>query len=112
MGLAGRPQPVAKGRDPASAFSSFVMVLRNDRWFQISYRQTSSGNITVLQTEITDIVRENRREKNRLIDQQSHLLQGGLRSHVARRLHVFRQAANCWYATSASVSFSACRLRF
>lgn len=74
-GLAGRPQPVAKGQGSGQRFSSFVMVLRNDRWFQISYRQTSSGNITVLQTEITDIVRENRREKNRLIDQQSHLLQ-------------------------------------
>lgn len=68
----GRPQP-EHGSGPR--FSSFVMELRNDRWFQISYRQTSSGNITVLQTEITDIVRENRREKNRLIDQQAHFLQ-------------------------------------
>ncbi|MDX0538844.1 response regulator [Sinorhizobium medicae] len=74
-GVSGRPHPVAKEQGSGQRFSSFVMVLRNDRWFQISYRQTSSGNITVLQTEITDIVRENRREKNRLIDQQSHLLQ-------------------------------------
>ncbi|MCZ4088919.1 hybrid sensor histidine kinase/response regulator [Sinorhizobium psoraleae] len=71
----GRPQPMAKEQRPGQRFSSFVMVLRNDRWFQISYRQTSSGNIAVLQTEITDIVRENRREKNRLIDQQAHFLQ-------------------------------------
>ncbi|NGO66257.1 response regulator [Rhizobium daejeonense] len=67
----------ASGLTEASGngFSSFVIALRNDRWFQISCRQTSSGNIAVLQTEITDLVRENRREKDRLIDQQAHLLQ-------------------------------------
>lgn len=51
-GLAARPHPVAREQGSGQRFSSFVMVLRNDRWFQISYRQTSSGNITVLQTEI------------------------------------------------------------
>lgn len=56
-------------------YSSHVMALRNDRWFQISYRQTRSGNVAVLQTEITDIVRDNRREKNRLIGQQAEFLQ-------------------------------------
>ncbi|WP_046120829.1 hybrid sensor histidine kinase/response regulator [Ensifer aridi] len=74
-GEIGRPQPVVKEQRSGQRFSSFVVALRNDRWFQISYRQTSSDNITVLQTEITDIVRENRREKNRLIDQQAHFLQ-------------------------------------
>ncbi|NKN36135.1 hybrid sensor histidine kinase/response regulator [Agrobacterium sp. a22-2] len=74
-GVTGRAQPVVKAQRAGQRFSSFVMALRNDRWFQISYRQTSSDNITVLQTEITDIVRENRREKNRLIDQQAHFLQ-------------------------------------
>ena len=70
----GRPALTAQGPS-GQRFSSFVMALRNDRWFQISYRQTSSDNMAVLQTEITDLVRENRREKNRLIDQQAHLLQ-------------------------------------
>jgi two-component system, sensor histidine kinase len=74
-GVIGRAQPVVNEQRSGQRFSSFVMALRNDRWFQISYRQTSSDNITVLQTEITDIVRENRREKNRLIDQQAHFLQ-------------------------------------
>ncbi|MBC7140925.1 MAG: PAS-domain containing protein, partial [Rhodobacteraceae bacterium] len=56
-------------------FSSHVLALRNDRWFQMAYRQTSSGNIAVLQTEITDIVRQNQSEKDRLIDQHAHFLQ-------------------------------------
>lgn len=63
----------AKPRD--RRFSNHVLALKNDRWFQISYRQTGSGNVAVLQTEITDVVRQNRREKNRLIDRQAHLLQ-------------------------------------
>ncbi|SPH25149.1 Autoinducer 2 sensor kinase/phosphatase LuxQ [Defluviimonas aquaemixtae] len=56
-------------------FSSQVVALKNDRWFQISYRQTTSGNIVVLQTEISEIVRQNRREKDRLIDQHAQFLQ-------------------------------------
>lgn len=56
-------------------YSSHVLALRNDRWFQMAYRQTSSGNIAVLQTEITDIVRQNQREKDQLIDQHAHFLQ-------------------------------------
>ncbi|OYX42651.1 MAG: hybrid sensor histidine kinase/response regulator [Rhodobacterales bacterium 32-67-9] len=56
-------------------FSSHVLALKSDRWFQMSYRQTSSGNIAVLQTEITDIVRQNQREKDRLIDEHAHFLQ-------------------------------------
>ncbi len=73
-GVLGRAQLLMTGQRPGRRFSSFVMVLRNDRWFQFSCRLTSSGNIAVLQTEVTDIVRENRREKNRLIDQQAHFL--------------------------------------
>lgn len=56
-------------------FSSEIMALKNDRWFQISHHQTSSNNIVVLQAEITDIVRQNRREKELLIDRQAHFLQ-------------------------------------
>ena len=75
-GAHARSGAMATAQGPSGQrFSSFVMALRNDRWFQISYRQTSSDNMAVLQTEITDLVRENRREKNRLIDQQAHLLQ-------------------------------------
>ncbi|MFC6655207.1 ATP-binding protein [Roseibium salinum] len=55
-------------------FSSFIIALRGDRWYQLSHRQTSSDNIAVLLTEVTQIVRENRREK-RLIEDQAHFLQ-------------------------------------
>lgn len=64
------------GRQPRDRrFSSHVLALRNDRWFQVSCRETASGNIALLQTEITDIVRQNRREKARLIDEHALFLQ-------------------------------------
>ncbi|WP_018237751.1 hybrid sensor histidine kinase/response regulator [Ensifer sp. BR816] len=87
-GMIDYAQPASEESRPGKRFSSFVMELRNDRWFQISCRQTNSGNITVLQTEITDIVRENRREKNRLIDQQAHFLQAAF-DHMALGICTF-----------------------
>ncbi|MCA8880344.1 MAG: PAS-domain containing protein [Rhodobacteraceae bacterium] len=59
----------------AGRFASYVLPLRNDRWFQISHHQTSDSNVVVLQTEITDIVRENRRQKAQLIDRHGQFLQ-------------------------------------
>jgi len=53
----------------------FVVELEQDRWFQVSHKQTSSNTVVVLQAEITEIVRENRSEKNRLKDAHADLLQ-------------------------------------
>ncbi len=58
----------------AEAAPPFIFALKNDRWFVITYRQTSHNNTVVLQTEITAVVRSNRLEKDRLIDEQEHFL--------------------------------------
>ncbi len=55
--------------------TSFVLPLKHDRWFQVSLHRTSPQNVVVLQTEITDIVRENRRQKAQLIDRHGQFLQ-------------------------------------
>ncbi|SMX32357.1 ATP-binding response regulator [Actibacterium lipolyticum] len=70
-----RPVSDAGPTQASGAGASFVLELRNDRWFQISQQRTSPDNIIVLQTEITEIVRKNRSEKDQLIDQQAHFLQ-------------------------------------
>ncbi len=59
----------------AQDLQSFVIELTGDRWFQVSQQRTSYDNIVVLLTEITEIVRKNRSEKNQLIDRQGHYLQ-------------------------------------
>lgn len=54
---------------------SFVAEVARDRWFQLSAQQTSPENTVLLLTEITAIVRHNRREKEHLIDRQADYLQ-------------------------------------
>ena len=56
-------------------YPAFVLALKNDRWIQVSHRRTESGNDAVLLTEISEIVRENREEKDRLIDAHAVYLQ-------------------------------------
>lgn len=56
-------------------YPTFVLALRNDRWIQVSHRSTESGNVALLLTEISEVVRENREEKDRLIDAHAVYLQ-------------------------------------
>ncbi|QRF64904.1 hybrid sensor histidine kinase/response regulator [Ponticoccus alexandrii] len=55
--------------------SSLVIELTGDRWYQLSVQRTSSENMILLLTEITSIVRQNRSEKEHLIDRQADYLQ-------------------------------------
>ncbi|MCF8481951.1 MAG: PAS-domain containing protein [Rhodospirillum sp.] len=67
---------LGEGEDVADRrYASFVVALKNDRWFQVSCRRTGYDNIVILQTEITDVVERNRREKDALIDQHASFLQ-------------------------------------
>jgi len=65
----------ARSGPKGTTLLSFVIELSDDRWFQISQQRTSSDSVIILQTEITDIVRQNRSEKDKLIDMQAHYLQ-------------------------------------
>lgn len=78
------PQP----RRTLSSGAPFVLSLKDDRWFQITHKRTSSDNIVILQTEITTIVRKNRLEKDRLIDEQAHFLQAAF-DHMQHGLCTF-----------------------
>lgn len=71
--------------------ASFVLELEADRWFQISRQRTRSGNVILAQTEITDIVRKNRMEKDLLIDMQAHYLQAAF-DHMSIGICTFSRA--------------------
>lgn len=64
-----------KHGESAGMIASEVIGLRGDRWFQLSAQRTSPGNIVILLTEITAVVRRNRDEKETLIDRQEDYLQ-------------------------------------
>ncbi|WP_392663608.1 ATP-binding protein [Amaricoccus sp. B4] len=74
-------------------YASFVLPLKHDRWIQVSHRKTGSGNIAVLQTEITDVVRESRREKDRLIDEHALFLQAAF-DHMSLGISTFSAAGD------------------
>ncbi len=65
-----------------------VVGLVKDRWFQITHKRTSSSKIVLLSTEITSIVRQNRWEKDRLLDQQTVFLQGAF-DHMTQGVCTF-----------------------
>ena len=73
------------GAGPAAPF---VIGLKNDRWFVVTSRRTSSDNTVILQTEITAVVRNNRLEKNRLIDAQENFLQAAF-DHMPQGVATF-----------------------
>ncbi|MBP0484697.1 PAS-domain containing protein [Sagittula salina] len=61
----------ARGAPSASS----VIELTEDRWYQLSLQRTSLDNTVLLLTDITAIVRQNRSEKEHLIDRQADYLQ-------------------------------------
>lgn len=65
-----------------------VVGLRSDRWFQITHKTASSSKMVLLSTEITSIVRQNRLEKDRLIDEQAVFLQGAF-DHMTQGVCTF-----------------------
>ncbi len=81
----------ARNGPPDTGLQSFVIALSGDRWFQISQQWASSDNVIVLATEITDIVRKSRSEKNQLIDMQGHYLQAAF-EHMSLGICTFSRA--------------------
>ncbi|MBK5933294.1 hypothetical protein C8N32_101250 [Rhodovulum imhoffii] len=51
-----------------------VVELSGDRWYQLNAQHTSGENLVLLMTEITQLVRRNRQEKETLIDLQEDYL--------------------------------------
>lgn len=67
----------------AGSVVSLVAEVSRDRWYQMSAQQTSRENTVLLLTEITALVRHNRREKEHLIDRQADYLQAVFQNMTA-----------------------------
>ena len=55
--------------------STFVLPLKDDCWYNVTYQRTSLGNLAILQSNVTELVRKNRAEKNQIIGENTILLQ-------------------------------------
>jgi signal transduction histidine kinase len=49
-----------------------------DRWVQVSERRTLDGGTVILQTEVTDLIRAEREERGRMLDDQAQILRATL----------------------------------
>lgn len=58
------------------------------RWLQISEHRTADGGTVVLQTDVTDMVRLERRERDRLLDDQARLIRATL-EHLNQGICIF-----------------------
>lgn len=72
-----------ESRQAAGSVVSVIVEVPRDRWYQLSAQQTSHENTVLLLTEITALVRHNRREKEHLIDRQSDYLQAVFQNMTA-----------------------------
>ena len=83
-------EALARARDmpKGQTVNTFVVGMVGDRWFQFSLQRTSSDNQIILQTDISDIVRRARREKDHLIDMHAHYMQAAF-DHMSSGLGTF-----------------------
>ena len=66
----------------------FNVAITGDRWVQVSEHRTAAGETVILQTDVTDIMRVERRERTRILDNQSRLIAATL-DHLDQAVAVF-----------------------
>jgi hypothetical protein len=66
----------------------FNVRLHGDRWVQVSEHRTPDGGTVILQTDVTDLVRLERRERERLLDDQARVVRATL-DHIDQGLCIF-----------------------
>jgi signal transduction histidine kinase len=59
-----------------------------DRWVQVSEHRTADGGTVVLQTDLTDVMRIEREERDRLLDDQARLVRATL-DHISQGVCIF-----------------------
>lgn len=59
-----------------------------DRWVQVSEHRTPNGGTVILQTDVTDIIRSEREERGRLLDDQARLARATL-EHLDQGVCIF-----------------------
>ncbi|MBL3560805.1 PAS-domain containing protein [Rhodovulum sulfidophilum] len=65
--------------------------LLGHRWVQVSDHRTEDGKTVILQTDITDIMRSERRERSRMLDDQARLVRATL-DHINQGVCIFDSA--------------------
>ncbi|MDF1872703.1 PAS-domain containing protein [Vannielia sp.] len=70
------------------AHSSFNVELKGDRWLQVSEHRTASGGTVILQTDVTKILRAERREREKLQHGHAQMLRATI-DHLTQGVAIF-----------------------
>lgn len=70
----------------------FNIALTGNRWMQVSEHRTEEGGTAILQTDISDVMRQQLRERDQLVDSQDKMLRATL-DHLAQGVCIFDQTA-------------------
>ncbi|MCP4506400.1 MAG: PAS domain-containing protein, partial [Fuerstiella sp.] len=71
----------------------FNVSLKHDRWIQVSEHRTARRGTVILQTDVTEIIRLERKEQDRMRDRQAQILQATL-DHLNQGVCIFDHAKN------------------
>ncbi|MFN4153454.1 MAG: PAS-domain containing protein [Paracoccaceae bacterium] len=66
----------------------FNVRMIRDRWVQISEHRTADGGTVILQTDVTDIIRAERQERGKLLDDQARMIRATL-DHINQGVSIF-----------------------
>ena len=69
----------------------FNVRLRWNRWLQISEHRTARGGTVILQTDVTEMMRSERQQRDQMLDQQARILQATL-DHLNQGVCIFDHA--------------------
>lgn len=67
---------------------TFNLALRGDRWLQISEHRTANGGTAIVQMDVTDIIRAEREERDKILDNQSRIIRATL-DHLNQGVAIF-----------------------
>lgn len=79
-------------RNHRDSHVAFNVAIRGDRWQQVNEYRTANGGTAILQSDITDIIRAERTERDKLVDAQSRLLRATL-DHLKQGVAIFDHGA-------------------
>ena len=81
-----------------------------DRWVQVSEHRTFDGGTVVLQTDVSDIMRIERQERERMLDDQARLIRATL-EHLDQGCAFLTNRAEWWGGTNVWSIFCRCPFR-
>ena len=89
---ARRDWAVARMRHHRERHALFNLALRGDHWMQVSEQRTSNAGTAIVQTDVTDLVRAERVERAKLLDDQARMIRATL-DHLDQGVAIFDASA-------------------